>query len=61
MDSDSLLVRNIDWMFRKDGIWAQRDNWDCASSDASPSTEMCSGLMLVKPEKAIYEGLQKYA
>merc|ERR1712048_582542 len=29
MDSDSIITRNVDWLFHQSGTWMQRDNWDC--------------------------------
>lgn len=32
LDTDSLVARNLDFMFWRPGTWAQQDNWDCGST-----------------------------
>lgn len=57
LDSDSLISRNLDWLFSRPGMWAQRDDWYCHLKQAN----VCSGILLLYPSLADYKGLLDYA
>lgn len=57
LDSDALLVRSMDYLFDRDWMWAQRDDWDCKLNQA----DMCSGMMLLFPSFADYNGILDFA
>jgi len=57
LDSDSLVSRSIDWLFQRPGMWAQRDDWYCRLKQSN----VCSGIMMVYPDLADYDGLLEYA
>jgi len=60
LDTDTILFRNIDWLFEYDGVWGQRDNWVC-NARADQQNWLCSGLLLIKPDEEIYQGMVRYA
>lgn len=57
LDSDAIIFRSIDWLFERDWMWAQRDDWFCKLNQ----TGVCSGIMLAFPNLADFNGLLQYA
>jgi len=57
LDSDTILYRNIDWLFDRPWMWAQRDDWFCRLN----ITKVCSGIVLLYPKQSDYSGLLAYA
>mmetsp|Transcript_183000 Transcript_183000/g.579954 ORF Transcript_183000/g.579954 Transcript_183000/m.579954 type:complete len:499 (+) Transcript_183000:133-1629(+) len=57
LDTDAVLVRGIDWLFGRDWMWAQRDDWFCKLNVPL----VCSGLMLIFPSEKDFAGLQLHA
>eukprot|EP00419_Tripos_fusus_P017604 CAMPEP_0172750990 /NCGR_PEP_ID=MMETSP1074-20121228/150676_1 /TAXON_ID=2916 /ORGANISM="Ceratium fusus, Strain PA161109" /LENGTH=548 /DNA_ID=CAMNT_0013583219 /DNA_START=1 /DNA_END=1647 /DNA_ORIENTATION=+ len=57
LDSDAIIYRSIDWLFERDWMWAQRDDWFCKLNQ----TGVCSGIMLAFPSVADFNGLLQYA
>mmetsp|Transcript_86680 Transcript_86680/g.240371 ORF Transcript_86680/g.240371 Transcript_86680/m.240371 type:complete len:587 (-) Transcript_86680:65-1825(-) len=57
LDSDAIVFRGLDWLFERDWMYAQRDDWFCKLKQP----HVCSGLMLVFPNKDDYKGLLEYA
>jgi len=57
LDSDAIIYRSIDWLFERDWMWAQRDDWFCKLNQ----TGVCSGIMLSFPNPADFNGLLQYA
>jgi len=57
LDSDAIIYRSLDWLFQRNWMWAQRDDWFCKLNQ----TGVCSGIMLVFPNQADFEGLLQYA
>jgi hypothetical protein len=57
LDSDAIIFRNIDWLFDRPWMWAQRDDWFCELK----VPKVCSGIVLVYPNADDYKGLLKYA
>mmetsp|Transcript_105683 Transcript_105683/g.209984 ORF Transcript_105683/g.209984 Transcript_105683/m.209984 type:complete len:488 (+) Transcript_105683:66-1529(+) len=60
LDADTILFRNMDWLFNYDGVWGQRDNWVCGINEDQQNW-LCSGLLLIQPNEEIYQGLVNYA
>jgi hypothetical protein len=59
MDSDSIITRNVDWLFHQSGTWMQRDNWEC--TDAFRGNPTCSGIMLLEPNEDTFAGMMQYS
>lgn len=57
MDSDAILSRSIDWLFERPWMWAQQDDWLCERN----VPKVCSGIMLMYPNRTDYEGLLAFA
>jgi len=57
LDSDTILYRNIDWLFQRPWMWAQRDDWFCKLN----MTKVCSGIMLLYPNSSDFVGLLQHA
>jgi len=57
LDGDSIIYRNIDWLFERHWMWAQRDDWFCKMN----VDKVCSGIMLLYPNASDYNGLLEYA
>lgn len=57
LDSDTMVFRDIDWLFERTWMWAQRDDWFCKLDQ----TNVCSGVMLLEPNEQDFYGLLKYA
>mmetsp|Transcript_42389 Transcript_42389/g.112174 ORF Transcript_42389/g.112174 Transcript_42389/m.112174 type:complete len:704 (+) Transcript_42389:61-2172(+) len=57
MDSDAILSRSMDWLFERQGMWAQRDDWFCQLNQPS----VCSGIVLLEPNRSDFVGIQKFA
>jgi len=53
LDSDSIVYRGMDWLFTRNGMWAQRDDWFCKLRQP----KVCSGIMLLYPNISDYEGM----
>jgi len=60
VDTDTILFRNIDWLFEYDGVWGQRDNWVCNAQEDDQNW-LCSGLLVIQPDEEIYQGMVRYA
>jgi len=56
LDSDSILTRSIDWLFERQGMWAQRDDWFCQMNQE----KVCSGIMLLQPTVSDFDGILKF-
>mmetsp|Transcript_102481 Transcript_102481/g.330660 ORF Transcript_102481/g.330660 Transcript_102481/m.330660 type:complete len:421 (-) Transcript_102481:344-1606(-) len=63
LDTDTILVRSIDWLFERAPAWAQRDNSKCDSDQDSGSAQdwLSGGLMLIAPSEDTFDGLQHFA
>eukprot|EP00931_Biecheleriopsis_adriatica_P061617 TRINITY_DN37053_c0_g1_i1.p1 TRINITY_DN37053_c0_g1~~TRINITY_DN37053_c0_g1_i1.p1 ORF type:complete len:361 (-),score=55.30 TRINITY_DN37053_c0_g1_i1:516-1598(-) len=59
LDSDSTITRDLDWLFERQGLWMQRDNWNC--TDEFRGNAFCSGMMLLEPSEEKYKGLVEYS
>jgi hypothetical protein len=57
LDSDTILFRNIDWIFQRPWMWAQRDDWFCQLN----MTKVCSGIMLLYPNASDFQGMIQHA
>jgi len=57
LDSDTILYRNIDWLFQRPWMWAQRDDWFCKLN----VTKVCSGIMLLYPNTSDFTGMRQHA
>merc|ERR1719382_1114834 len=57
LDSDTILYRDIDWLFDRPWMWSQRDDWYCKLN----VTSVCSGVMLLEPSIEDYHGILRYA
>jgi len=57
LDSDTILYRNIDWLFQRPWMWAQRDDWFCKLN----KTKVCSGIMLLYPDTSDFKGMIQHA
>jgi len=57
LDSDTILFRNIDWLFQRPWMWAQRDDWFCKLN----VTKVCSGIMLLYPNASDFKGMLQHA
>lgn len=53
LDQDAILYRNVDWLFYREGMWAQRDAWFC---DLEASA-VCSGIISLMPNVDDFNGL----
>jgi len=60
LDTDAILFRSMDWLFQRDNVWGQRDNWVCDAKE-SEQNWLCSGLMLIQPNEDTYRNLISYA
>jgi len=56
LDSDAVVYRGLDWLFQRDWMYAQRDDWFCKLKQPG----VCSGLMLIFPSMEDYKGLLEY-
>eukprot|EP00419_Tripos_fusus_P000061 CAMPEP_0172685352 /NCGR_PEP_ID=MMETSP1074-20121228/20175_1 /TAXON_ID=2916 /ORGANISM="Ceratium fusus, Strain PA161109" /LENGTH=524 /DNA_ID=CAMNT_0013504479 /DNA_START=139 /DNA_END=1713 /DNA_ORIENTATION=+ len=57
LDSDTILYRNMDWLFQRPWMWAQRDDWFCKLN----MTKVCSGIMLLYPNTSDFKGMLQHA
>jgi len=57
LDSDTILYRSIDWLFDRQWMWAQRDDWFCKLN----VSKVCSGIVLLYPNASDFQGLLDYA
>jgi hypothetical protein len=55
LDADAILYRNMDWLFQREGMWAQRDDWFCKLNQP----KVCSGIMLLRPNTSDFDGLMR--
>eukprot|EP00425_Heterocapsa_triquetra_P041911 CAMPEP_0195075544 /NCGR_PEP_ID=MMETSP0448-20130528/18395_1 /TAXON_ID=66468 /ORGANISM="Heterocapsa triquestra, Strain CCMP 448" /LENGTH=554 /DNA_ID=CAMNT_0040107939 /DNA_START=55 /DNA_END=1719 /DNA_ORIENTATION=+ len=58
LDADATLTRSIDWLFEKDEMYAQRDDWLC---DQPTQTNLCSGIMLLFPSQKDFAGIIQFS
>lgn len=58
LDTDAILYRSIDWLFQREPVWGQRNNWWCR---ARPRDKFCSGLMLIRPNESTFQDIQRFA
>lgn len=56
LDTDSLVFRDIDYLFDRQGLWMARDDWLCHMSQPTPN----SGIIKFKPSKSTYDGLVEH-
>lgn len=56
LESDSVVSRNLDWLFHMPGIWAQREDRDCHLKEPTVG----SGVMMVQPDDSTYRELLEY-
>jgi hypothetical protein len=56
MDSDSILYRSIDWLFDRQWMWAQRDDWYCEKVE-----KVSTGILLLQPNRNDFQGLLEFA
>lgn len=59
LDTDSILVRSVDWLFERTPNWGQRDDWEC-NADGKQDV-LSGGLLLIAPSEQTFQGLQRYA
>mmetsp|Transcript_68712 Transcript_68712/g.192672 ORF Transcript_68712/g.192672 Transcript_68712/m.192672 type:complete len:811 (+) Transcript_68712:3-2435(+) len=57
LDSDAMVFRSLDWLFFRNGMWAQRDDWFCKLENEA----VCSGIVLFYPKLADFYGMLTYA
>lgn len=57
MDSDAMLMRSIDHLFTEAPPFMMRNTWMCQME----SPKLNSGLMLVEPSEATFQGILAYA
>jgi len=60
VDTDAIIFRSIDYMFRLEPTWGQKDAWVCSNNTAVQDW-LCSGLMLIRPDENVYRGILDYA
>jgi len=57
LDSDAMVTRNMDGLFRSSPPVMMRDTWMCHME----TQVLCSALMLLEPRQELYNGLINYA
>lgn len=64
LDTDTILVRSIDWLFDREPVWGQRDSHDCSAPKVVGGEDrgrLNAGLLLIEPREETYQNLQRYA
>jgi len=56
LDTDAMMYRSMDYVFERNWMWAQRDDWLCKLNQE----DMCSGFMLLYPNMSDYKGIQDF-
>jgi len=55
-DTDAIVTKNFDDLFKLPGTWAQEERWWC-----KPTGLMSGGFVILSPNQADYEGLIRFA